>query len=108
EGDAALLHRRGDRAALAGRVGEEDGDPVGGGSAGEQVLDLARRRLRLGALAGALPEAHPRLAEAAFEDDRVAIGVEVAVPALERGVALHGGARIEREQLVRIVGGEAL
>ena len=78
EGDAALLHRRGDRAALAGRVGDEDADRVRGGAAGEQVLDLARDRLRLGALVGARQKRSCGLAEALLEHDHVAVGVEVA------------------------------
>ena len=76
------------------------------GAAGEQVLDLARRRLRLGALVGALPEAQLRLAEAALEDDRVAVGVEVAVPA-PRGPS-SSLARLEREHLVRVVARQPL
>src|ERR1700761_8271422 len=101
KGEAALLHRRGDHTARVDRVGEQDADVVGPGPAGEQVLDLARRRLRLGALAGAPPEAQARLAEALLEHDRVAVRVEVAVPGLEHGVGRPVAARLEREELVR-------
>ncbi|MFN8163746.1 MAG: hypothetical protein U0R26_07920 [Solirubrobacterales bacterium] len=96
EGDAALLHRRRDGAALAGGLGDEDADRLGAGAGGDQVLDLPRHRLRLRALVAAAPEAELRLAEAMLEDDHVAAGMEIPVPGPR-------SAPLQSEELVRVV-----
>ncbi len=58
EGDVALLERGRHQAALAPARGDDHADRLGLDLArGQQVLDLARRGLGLGALAGAAPEA---------------------------------------------------
>jgi hypothetical protein len=80
EGDAALLHRRRDGAALAGGGGDEDADLLRVGAGGQQVLDLAGDGLGLGALVRALPEPDRWLSEAMFEEHHIPIGMKVAVP----------------------------
>ncbi len=108
EGDAPLFHSRGDGDALLAGVGDQHADLFRGGAGGDQVLDLARHRLRLRALVGAAPEGQLGVAEAPLEQDPLAAGVQagepiVAEPALGLGVAL-----LEGEDLVRVVGGERL
>ena len=59
ERHAALLERRGDQPPLAPARADDHADPLGQRLARrEQLLDLARGGLRLGALALAAPEAH--------------------------------------------------
>jgi hypothetical protein len=99
ERDPPLFHRRGDCAALFGGVGDEDADLLGGGAAGDQVLDRPRHRLGLGTLVGAAPEAQPRGAEALLKEDPLAAGVDLVEPLLV-------GTRLQREDLVRVVGGK--
>ena len=63
EGDAALLERRGDEPRLAPTGAHDHAHGVGAHLArGEQVLDLARGGLGLGALTGGPPEANNRIA----------------------------------------------
>src|SRR6187549_2915023 len=100
EGDAALLHRRRDRAAAGRRVVDQDADLLGRRAGGDQVLGLAGDRLRLRALVGATPEADRRLPEAPLEHDRVALRVGGAVPGGDLGLVL------QRVDVVGLVGGE--
>ena len=65
----------------AGRVGDEDADLLRVGAAGEQVLDLARDRLGLGALVGAAARsAAAGSRKRCSSTTDVAVGVEVAEP----------------------------
>ncbi len=89
EGDAALLHRRRHRAALAGRLGDEHADLLRLGAADDQLLDLAGDGLGLGALVRALPEPDRWFSEAMLQNHNVAAGVEVAEP----GAGGLGGVR---------------
>ena len=92
EGDAALLHRRGDGAALAAGIGEEDADRGRCGAGGEQVLDLARHRLRLRTLVRALPEPQLGISEPVSEHRPLALRVNVPIPVHKPRVA-RGGVR---------------
>ena len=98
ERDPALLHRRRDRPAPHHRVVDQDADVVGPGPAREQGLDLAGDGLGLGALVGAAPEPQLGVAEQVLELDRVAVGVDLAVPAAELGAG-----RLERVDVARVL-----
>jgi hypothetical protein len=80
EGDAALLHRRRDRPALAPGLGDQHADLRRVGPAGQQVLDLAGNRLGLRALVGAAPEADSRLPKTMLKGDHLTFRVDLLEP----------------------------
>src|SRR5262249_42752298 len=97
EGDAALLHRRGDGTAVVGGVGDENADRLRVSAAGEQLLGLAGDGLRLRALVAAAPEVDLRGTKAVLKLDLLGGGVEAAEPIRGRAGPL------QRAELVLVV-----